>query len=62
MQGKTPEPTRKLYAHLSTPAAWQPLHSAATSQDDPSRLPLTPRGQATSKVSHPGGDCNGNFL
>lgn len=23
--------------------------------------PFTPRGQATSKVSHPSGDCNGNF-
>lgn len=46
---------------VSTPAACQPPYSAATPQGDPSWLPLTPRGQANSKVSHPGGDCNDNF-
>jgi hypothetical protein len=46
---------------IPTPAACQPPHSAATPQGDPSWLPLTPRGQANSKVSHPSGDCNGNF-
>lgn len=42
-------------------AACQSPHSVTTPKMIRAGSPFTPRGQATSKVSHPGGDYNGNF-
>lgn len=61
---KTRTSARNLYAATRERAVTVLSTSSAalgSPQDDPSRLPLTPRGHATPKVSHPSNDRNNNF-
>lgn len=56
---------KKTGSASESPAAPMSARSSAAlgsnPQGDPSWSPLTLRGHATSKVSHPGGDCNNNL-